>query len=205
MNKLSKLIIGLMLINGIAAFGQTSTNVDNTKIKAAFLSFLQNVETNRTVTLAVYPTYAPGIVVNGKSDSFGVGIAALCPVSAISSFSNNTLAQHAFGGLRLDYLAGQAFASTVALGMKGDFQIYSHNVEVFAESGVNIPFSGFGQNNVNVGAMVGSGAYTSLFSFGKVQPDGTKAGSVGLFVAIEKWTQFNGEIYHGGPVLNWSF
>ncbi len=212
MNKtLSKLIIGLMLLTGISAFSQTvvntpatSTNVDNT-IKAAFISFLQDVETNRAISLTVYPTYAPGIVVNGKSDSFGLGIAALVPASALPALSGNVLAQHAFAGLRFDYLAGQAFASTVAVGLKGDFQIYGHDFELFAESGANIPLSGFGQNNENVGAMVGGGGYTSLLSFGKAQADGTKAGSLGLFVAMEKWTQFKGEIFHGGPVVNWKF
>ncbi len=204
MKNLSKLIISLFLLTGVSAFAQTSTN-DNSQIKASLISFLQDVGSNRTVTLAVYPTYAPGIVVNGKSDSFGVGIAALVPATVIPAFSDNVVAKHAFAGLRFDYLAGQAFASTVGVGLKGDFQIYGHNFEGFAESGVNIPVTGFGQNNANLGAMVGAGCYTSLLSFGKAQADGTKAGSLGLFVAMEKWTQFQGEIYHGGPVLNWKF
>jgi hypothetical protein len=172
---------------------------DNTAIKTAFLSFAQNVESNRSLTVALYPMYAPDIVVNGKPDTFGFGLAALVPATVIPSLSQSPVAQHAFGGIRFDYLAHQAFASTVSLGLRGDFQIKGHDFETFVHSGANIPFSGFGLHNGDIGAMIGGGAYTSLLTWGGGN------GSLGLQITGEKWTQFPGPVLLGGPVLNWHF
>ena len=56
-----------------------------------------------------------------------------------------------------------------------------------------------------LGAMAGGGVYTTIVSFGKTQADGSKAGSFGLQMSAEKWTQFPGVVYTGGPVINWKF
>jgi hypothetical protein len=191
--KIKLAIIGLFAF-ALTAFSQTN----NSELKSAFISFVQNVESNKAVSVAVYPGYAPDIVVNGKKDNFGLGIAALCPASALPALEGTTVGNHAFVGLRFDYLAHQAFASTVGVGVRGDFQIYGHNISAFAHSGVNIPFSGFGLKNGDIGAMAGGGLYTSVYKF-------SDNASLGVQLSAEKWTQFQGYVLHGGPVFNWSF
>lgn len=196
-NKLSKLIVGLTLLTfAITGFGQ-DTSSSNTELKTAVVSFTQLSISNRNISLAVYPTYAPQIVVNGKKDTLGLGLALFTPVALVPGLANNTVAQHAYVGVRFDYLAHQAFASTVGLGLKGDFQLWGHNVEAFTQASANIPFSGFGVQNGELGAAIGGGLYTDIWKF--------KNGSLGVEISAEKWTQFQGEIFHGGPVLTISF
>lgn len=194
----------LTLIIGVAAMLATVTHAqdntppsDNSQAKTAVISFAQTVSTNRTITATLYPSYAPQIVVNGKKDNFGFGAAVLTPVSLVPALQDSTIAQHSYVGLRFDYLAGQAFASTVGVGMKGDFQLWGHNFTAFAQTGANIPFSGFGLKNGEIGAMAGGGLYTELYRF--------THGSLGIQVSAEKWTQFQGEVFHGGPVFTLSF
>jgi hypothetical protein len=195
MKKLISIIIGVATSLVTA---QAQTNADNTEIKHDFITFYQNVVSNRSVSIAAYPSYAPDIVVNGKKDSFGLGLAALVPAAALPVLENNVVAQHAFVGLRFDYLAHEAFASTVGVGLRGDFQLWSHDFQVFAQTGANIPFSGFGLKNGAIGAMAGSGLYTTLW-----HPSANI--SLGIQLSAEKWTQFPGVVYHGGPVFNWTF
>lgn len=192
MNKIKILTIGVALLAATVTHAQ-----DNAELKTAVISFAQTVSTNRSITAALYPSYAPSIVVNGKKDNFGFGAAVLTPVALVPGLSDNTIAQHSFVGLRFDYLAHQAFASTVGVGMKGDFQLWGHNFTAFAQTGANIPFSGFGQKNGEIGAMAGGGLYTEVYKF--------THGSLGIQVSAEKWTQFQGEVFHGGPVFTLSF
>lgn len=196
---IATLVLSLFAVSTV--FGQetvpiTPANV-SPELKAAFLSFYQDVSAAKTVTLALYPTYSPSITTASK---WGYGAALICPVSAISALESNSIAQHTFGGLRFDSLGSQFFASTVAVGAKGDFQIYGHNFTLFAESGANIPLSGAGNNNKALGAMVGSGVDTRLFTFGK-----NKQGSLDFFVCAEKWTLFPGYVLHGGPTITFGF
>jgi hypothetical protein len=192
MNKIKLLLIGVASLIATVSNAQT-----NDQVKAAVVSFAQLVSTNRSITAAVYPSYAPQIVVNGHKDNFGFGAAVLTPLALLPGLADNTIAQHSFVGLRLDYLAHEAFASTVGVGMKGDFQLWGHNFTAFAQTGANIPFSGFGLHNGDIGAMAGGGLYTSLYTF--------THGSLGIQVSAEKWTQFQGEVFHGGPVLTLHF
>lgn len=188
----------LISIVGVAALLATDVVAQtNNDLKTTVIAFEQTTASNRDLTIAAYPSYAPDIVVNGKKDSFGVGIALLTPASIIPALQDNTVAQHAFGGVRFDYLAHQAFASTVAVGMKGDVQLWGHTFTGFATSGVNIPFSGFGVKNGDLGAMAGGGGYTSLWTF--------THGNLGIQLSAEKWTQFPGVVFHGGPVLRLTF
>jgi len=170
---------------------------DNTEIKSAVIAFAQLTASNRNLTIAAYPMYAPAIVVDGKKENFGVGLALLTPATVVTAFQDNKLAQHSFVGLRIDYLAHQAFASTVGVGLKGDVQLWNHNFTGFASGGANLPFSGFGHRNGDIGGMVGAGGYTDLWKF--------THGALGIQVSAEKWTQFPGMVFLGGPVLNISF
>ena len=128
-----------------------------------------------------------------------MGVALLTPSQDItpSGIASNAIVQHTFVGLRFDYLAHQAFASTMAVGIKGDMQLWRHNFEGFFHSGANIPFSGFGIHNGDIGAMVGGGVYTSIFTF--------THGSIGFQGSAEKWTQFTGAVFHFGPVANFTW
>ncbi len=192
-------IIGVALI---ATVTQAQTIPDpSPELKAAAVSFVQNVEATRTVTLAVYPTYAPGIT----AAKWGYGAALICPASAITALESNTIAQHAFGGLRFDNIGGGFYASTVAVGMKGDFQLWGHNFTIFGESGVNIPLNGAGAQNFAPGAMVGTGINTHILSFGKADANGLKSFSVDAFVCAEKWTAFSGYVLHPGISGTWHF
>jgi hypothetical protein len=188
----------LSLIIGIAFAAMVTHAQDtNAELKSDVVSFAQLTASNRNLTIAAYPMYAPSIMVDGHKDNFGVGLALLTPVSAVPAFQDNTLAKHSFVGLRFDYLAHQAFASTVGVGMKGDVQLWGHNFTGFAHTGANIPFGGFGVKNGEIGAMVGGGGYTSIWKF--------THGALGIQVSAEKWTQFPGMVFLGGPVLNISF
>jgi hypothetical protein len=188
-------LIGVAALLATVSYAQSTT--DNSQLKKAVIAFAQNVSTNREITATVYPSYAPSIVVNGKKDNFGFGAAVLTPVSLVPALADNTIAQHSFVGLRFDYLAHQAFASTVGVGMKGDWQLWKLNNTAFGETGANIPFSGFGIHNGEIGAMVGSGNYTMIHSWGKSK--------LGFQVSIEKWTQFPGVVWHFGPVFTLDF
>lgn len=176
----------------------TGTRTDNSQLKSSVLTFVQEVESNRTVSVAAYPSYAPGIVVNGKKDTFGMGVAVLVPANVIPNLQGTVVGQHGYAGLRFDYLAHQAFASTIGVGMKEEFQLWSHNVTLFQQASANIPFSGFGVKNGVLGAALGGGLVTPIW-----QP--TPNFGISLQVSAEKWTQFQGAVYHGGPVLSWSF
>lgn len=180
------------LLLAVSAKAQT-----NDQIKTSVIAFAQLTSSNRNLTIAAYPMYAPSIVVDGKKDNFGVGIALLTPVAAVPALQDNTMAKHSFVGLRFDYLAHQAFASTVGVGIKGDMQLWGHNFTGFASGGANLPFAGFGVKNGDIGAMVGAGGYTTLWQF--------THGALGVQMSAEKWTQFNGMVFLGGPVLNISF
>lgn len=199
MKKLIGMIIGVALLAATVSQAQTppAPAPDNSQIKASLVSFAQLTASNRDLTIAAYPMYAPSIVVEGKKDNFGVGLALLTPASALPALKGNVVAQHAFVGLRFDYLAHQAFASTVGVGVKGDVQLWSHNFTGFTQAGANMPFSGFGKKNGDIGGMVGGGGYTTIWQF--------THGALGVQVSAEKWTQFPGMVFLGGPVFNISF
>lgn len=187
-----------ILIIGIALTAMVTHAQDtNAAAKHAAIEFAQLTASNRNLTIAAYPMYAPDIVVNGKKDCFGMGLALLTPVAALPALQDNTLAKHSFVGLRFDYLAHQAFASTVGVGVRGDMQILSHNFTGFATGGANLPFAGFGVKNGDIGGMAGAGVYTDIWKF--------THGALGIQISGEKWTQFPGFVGLGGPVLNVRF
>ena len=176
----------------------TNAQDTNAQIKASAIAFAQGVESNKSVWVAVHPEYAPSIMVNGAKDTFGMGVALLTEADAIPALQGTVVGNHVFGGLRFDYLAHEAFASTVGVGVKGDMQLWGHNFTGFVEGGGNIPFSGFGQKNGDLGAMLGAGGYTSIW-----QP--SKNVNLGLEFTAERWTQFPGMVFLGGPVLHITF
>lgn len=175
--------------------------VDNSQAKAAVVSFYQQTATNRNLTFTLYPEYAPDIVVNGKKDTFGAGLSLLTTASQISAWADAAIAQHTFVMLRFDYLAHQAFATTGTVGFNGNVQVLGHNFDVYVEGGANIPFSGFGVKNGALGAIEGQGIHTDLLSWGTATTLGAKPWHLGVQFTAEKWTQFPGMVFLGGPTI----
>lgn len=194
---MKKVIVSLLMAAACVAAKAQTTN-SNTAIEQHVLSFLQTANSNKSVTIAAYPMYAPDIVVNGKKDTFGLGLALLTPANMIPGLDGTFIGNHGFAGLRFDYLAHEAFASTIGVGLKGTMQIKGHDFMGFVHGGANIPFSGFGQNNINIGGMAGGGGYTDIHRF-------SSNAVLGVQASVEKWTQFPGEVFLGGPVFNWNF
>lgn len=190
---MKKLIVSLMFVATVSLAQDT-----NTVIKQSFITFFQGTESNGSVFIALHPEYAPSIVVNGKTGSFGLGVALLTDADAIPSLAGTMVGSHVFGGLRFDYLAHQAFASTVGAGVHGSLQLWNHTFTGFVEGGANIPFAGFGVKNGEIGGMYGAGGYTVLW-----QPSAKF--NLALEATAEKWTQFPGEVFLFGPVVHWSF
>jgi hypothetical protein len=205
--KILIIVMASLALVSVASAQTNSSGLSNIspELKDAIISFKQDVEVNRTLTVALYPTYAPEIVVDGKKHQWGAGVALLCPATAIPALEDNAVADHAFGGIRLDMLGGQFFASTVAVGFKAHVQFFGHDFVPFVESGVNIPITGAGDKNAELGAMYGSGVTTSLFAFGKANEVGDKPGSINGFIAVEKWTQFKGYEAHVGASVTWKW
>lgn len=194
-------MLGILAAIALPRYAQAQTTnpgdiIQSTNVRSEVLTFLQDVSAQKSISVAVYPSYAPDIKVDGKRENWGAGIALLVPATVIPALEDSSLASHAFGGLRFDMLGKQFFASTVAVGLKGDFQIYKHNFTIFGESGVNIPLAG--SSETSVGGMVGTGISTTLFTFGPKDADENRPGIFGLFAAVEKWTQFSGYVGHFG-------
>lgn len=204
LHRFTQMGVALLALAGVQTFGQTNTPPTNAptdanaELKSRAIAFAQGVESNKSIYVAVHPEFAPNITVNGKAEHFGVGVALLTEADAIPALQGTVVGTHVFGGLRFDYLAHQAFASTIGVGLKGDMQLWGHNFTGFVEGGGNIPFSGFGQQNGDLGGMFGTGGYTSLWS---------PSPNVHIAVQVtgERWTQFPGWVFLGGPVVHITF
>ena len=181
------LVIGLLLLS-MSAQAQVPECVATNGTKAALIGFAQGVNQVKAVSVGVYPAYAPDLVVNGEKHVWGVGIAALYPVS-----------QYSFAGLRLDYLGGQFWMPSCTVGLKADMQILGHNVTPFTIGGAIFPVSDAGDRNGQVGAIVGAGITANIW-----QSDDSKK-SLNLFYACEKWTIFDGVIHRPGVAFSFKF
>lgn len=192
MNKISQILISLILIVGIkGAFAQDAV-VASTPLEAVSLvttnpwagraiGFYQGVETNRALSVSLYPSYAPGLKINGKSKPFGFGAAVLYPLS-----------QHTFTGFRADYLAGDFFAAQAAVGAKADFQLWGHTFTGFAVTSVLLPIQGAGDSNFTPGNATGAGITTEVYKHHYTSEDLT----VNLSYEGERW-QVPGSVLDG--------
>lgn len=163
------------------------TNAPSGDIKARAITFVQDASEARTLVLAAYPSYAPDLkLANGKSASWGVGAAALYPVS-----------QFVYTGIRVDYLGGSLWAPSINLGLKADVQIFGLNFTPLAYTGAVVPLSGSGDTDGDFGYIIGGGIKATLWKgtvFGK-------EASLDVAATAEKWSQFDGEVYHLAPVF----
>ena len=183
----------LSLVTAPAQVIPTSPVNVSPELKTSLISFVQGVSTNHSLILALYPSYAPDLNIDGKNKPWGAGFAALYPIAP------DTLGNHVYTGLRFDYLAGQFFAASADVGLKADVQLFGHTFTPFVVGGGLIPLQGGGSGNYELGAIVGGGINTAVWQSanGKL--------TVNLFAEYEHWTLFNSGIYHGGTALNFKF
>jgi hypothetical protein len=160
----------------------------STEDKQAVFSFVQDVKQAREITVALYPSYSPKLVCNGEARKWGAGLAALYP-----------LTQYTYAGLRLDYAGGQFWMPSCTAGLKADVQLFGHTITPFLTGGAIFPLSGAGDRNGQVGAIVGTGITSVIWS------SEDKKRFLNFFYAIEKWTIFDGETHHIGAAFTLKF
>jgi len=181
------LIIAALQLFSLPAFAQ---NV-NPDVKANAIAFTQGVNTEQNITVGISPSYAPDLInANGVKDQWGAMI-------SLTYHPKGAVGQYTFAGIRLDYLGSKFWAPSIAGGLKADVQLFGVNITPFAYTGAVVPVSGAGSQNGDWGTIVGGGAKVSVWN-GKVFG---KDANLSVAVAAEKWSQFNGMVYHLGPLF----
>jgi len=144
------------------------------------ISFTQGVEAEKSLTLAVYPSYAPGLKLDtGQKAEWGFGAAAMYPIAT----------SHMLVGGRVDYLADIFWAPSVTVTPNLDFQFLGKNATLFGIGGATIPLQGTTEDG-QVGAVIGAGIYATIW-----QP--SENVSVQVIGAYERWTPvLDQNIYH---------
>lgn len=189
---MKKLLITLTLALSCILPVKAQTN-DTWQSRA--LTFKQYVEDTKTLTVAVYPSYAPSLKIGGVDKPWGFGVAALYPLS-----------DHTFTGFRADYLGGDFFAAQANVGAKADFQIFGHNFTTYGVTGALLPIQGAGGDNFSPGYIVGGGVRTTIYQ--KQMKNGNFA--LGIGYEGERWqvpnTVLNGIFVHHVAVdATWRF
>jgi hypothetical protein len=175
--------ISLVLLGLLATSSFAITN--------QWVGFVQTIETNRQLTVALYPGYAPDLDVGGKESVWGGGMAVLYPVGS----------QYTLVGARLDWLAETFYMPSVNLTLKADVQLFGHNFTPFVMGGAIMPLAGAGNDNTEVGSTIGAGIYTTVWN-GKV---GAKDASLQVFGSAERWSNLAVTVYRPGVAftLKW--
>lgn len=169
---------------------------DNPDTKTRVISLAQGVNDAKQLSFALYPGYAPDLTINGVHKPWGFGAAALYPVYNAGAFSG-------FTGLRIDYLGDEFFAPSADIGIKADIQLHLFGrdfvVTPMAYGGMIFPLQGAGDKNMDLGAIVGGGVYSTLWQ------SADKRMAFTVFAAAEKWTLFDGVIYRPGAAFTFKF
>ncbi len=185
----------LWLFTVLTATAQTNPPAISPEVKSNVVAFVQGVSAERNLTISIAPSYAPNLInKDGVSDQWGACL-------ALTYHPQGAVGQYTFAGIRLDYLGSEFWAPSINGGLKADVQLFGINFTPLAYTGVSIPLAGAGEDNGDVGIIAGGGVKTTLWNgllFGK-------AANLSVFAAAEKWSQFDGMIYHIGPALtiNW--
>lgn len=170
----------LTTIIGLVAMCASVHAQDKTPWYKNIITFQQGVQEGKGLAVAIYPSYAPDVTVDGKRAPFGFGVAALYPV----------LSDHTFVGGRIDYLAGSFWAPSATVGAKGDFQLFGKNCTAYAIGGTVVPLAGAGQKNGDFGAIYGGFLNCNLITKGNF--------TFSAFGGGEKWSNLPGFILHVG-------
>lgn len=186
----------IIIVAAVALFTVTATAQNITpEVRTNAITFVQGVSAEKNVTVALYPSYAPDLInKDGKNDQWGAGI-------ALTYHPQGAVGQYTFAGIRLDYLGREFYAPSIAGGLKADVQVFGFNLTPIAYTGAVFPLSGAGRENGSVGTIVGGGVKADLWN-GKIAGLDAK---LSVFAAAEKWSQFDGMVYHVGPAftLKW--
>lgn len=187
---MKKVILSLVVLLGLLVAPKAqelyNTNVADTVFGIGSYSNL---------TLAVYPSYAPDLINgDGRKDQWGAGAAL------VYSFEG-TVGEHLFAGVRVDYLGHEFWAPSINGGLKADLHFGSITLTPFMYTGVIWATSGAGDQNGDGGVLFGAGAKVTVW---RGQLLGANA-EVGVGAAVEKWSNFAGQVYHIAPVLKLSF
>lgn len=183
------LIIGAVMLAAVTNLTAQVTLPPEVKTNA--LEFVQGVSAEKNITVALYPSYAPNLInKDGISDQWGAGL-------ALTYHPQGAVGQYTFAGLRLDYLGSSFWAPSVSGGLKADVQVFGFNITPLAYTGAVVPIGGAGKQNGDWGVIIGGGVKADLWH-GKIAGLDAK---LSVFAAAEKWTQFDGMIYHLGPAL----
>lgn len=185
-NQMKKLIVLLLTVSSLVA-GEAPPEIPQ-PVKWV-TTFADSILNSQGLVLAVYPSYARDITVDGNPRPFGFGMAALYPVS-----------QYAFAGMRLDYLAGSFWAPSATVGAKYTVDKLPFHPTVFTVGGLIIPLSGAGDKTYSVGAITGIGVDCNLWK------SDDKRTMIDVFIEAEKWTPtFPGVVIHFGVGGGWKF
>ena len=180
------ILIGAAALLATITFSQ-DTNTPSGSTKNRLLGFAQDASEAKTLVVAVYPSFAPKLVdADGHKTQWGFGAAALYPIG-----------QYAYTGFRVDYLAGEFWAPSINVGLKADVQIFGMNFTPMAYTGGVVPLAGAGEKNGDWGYIIGGGVKARVWS-GKVFG---KTASLDIAATAEKWSQFDGEVYHIAPAF----
>lgn len=167
-------------------------------LKDRFLELGTGVSETKAVSVALYPGYAPDLKLGGVSKPWGGGVAVLYPV--FEQGGEGFLS--GFVGGRLDYLADKFWAPSATVGLQAKLRIYGVETTPFVIGGAIFPLGGAGDQNGEVGAIVGGGLSVNVLKFGK-QADGSYHGKLSLFYATEKWSNFDGIIHRPGVNISY--
>jgi len=160
-----------------------------------FISFNRAVETNKSLTLVLSPSYAPDIVVEGEKAPWGMCAAVLYPVLDLGIVRGLT-------GARIDWMATEFWAPSVDVTLEMPFTFLGKiEVTPFAIGGAIFPLSNGNDNGESVGGIYGGGVSVSVFNWER----GGVKGNLSIGGGCEKWTPYPGEVYRVGVALTLKF
>ena len=142
------------------------------------------------LTVAVYPGFSPNLTLaDGSESPWGAGVALLYPISPLSPY--------VLVGGRFDWLADEFWAPSVDLTIQVPVKVFGVSVTPFALGGAIYPIGG-SQDNHEVGAIVGAGAYATVW-----RP--SEATSLQLFYAYEHWFNLECDVHRPGLAFTVKF
>lgn len=184
-----------LLTIGLAAFLPlalpTTTHAQASDVAFSnIVAFLDASSQAKELTLAIAPSYAPDLMVDGKKAPWGLSVAAMYPVLTAGILTGET-------GVRMDWLADNLFAPELNVQFQTTMRWFDTvDVTPFVVTGAIFPFGQAGADDT-VGAIVGGGIGVRLFTY--------KSMTVSAGYEVERWTCFPGLIHHVGGALTIRF